>query len=61
MCYCQVKSLEKRAGDLVRGSMARFRGIASVVRPVLGRLPGSNDLRGALQMSGVQDTADMEH
>ena len=29
--------------------------------PVLGELPGSNDLRGALQMSGVQDTADMEH
>ena len=26
----QVKSLEKRAGDLVRGSMARFRGMASV-------------------------------
>lgn len=56
-----MKSLEKRAGDLVRGSMARFRGMASVVRAVLGRLPGSNDLRGALQMSGVQDTADMEH
>ncbi len=59
-----MKGLEKRAGDLVRGSMARFlRGEwdPPCIGRARGRLPGSNDLRGALQMSGVQDTADMEN
>ena len=59
-----MKGLEKRAGDLVRGLHGSLSSGGMAVQPcrqnVLGRLPGSNDLRGALQMSGVQDTADME-